>query len=159
MHSTSRGLKQSHKKGKTDFVFYALTQNIHVHYNVHIMDIKRTLSISEARKKIFEIAEDVQKPSTHYTLTEKGRPKAVLMSADEFESWRETIAVMHHFPDLKNDLKETDDDVRSGGYKNYMTLDEILNKRGYMVADRPQKKYAVRSTAKTKGGKRPRKAA
>ena len=48
------------------------------------MDAKTTLSISEARKKIFKIAEQVQKPATHYTLTEKGKPKAVMMSAEEF---------------------------------------------------------------------------
>lgn len=35
------------------------------------MRIKTTIPISEARKKIFKIAEEVQKPDNYYTLTEK----------------------------------------------------------------------------------------
>jgi prevent-host-death family protein len=53
------------------------------------MKMKSTLSISEARKKFFTIAEDVQKPGAYYTLTERGRPKAVIVSADRFESLME----------------------------------------------------------------------
>lgn len=48
--------------------------------------MKTTLSISEARKKFFTIADDVQSPDTYYTLTERGRPKAVIVSADRFEA-------------------------------------------------------------------------
>ena len=58
------------------------------------MDAKNTMSISEARKRIFEIAEEVQKPDKYYTLTEKGKPKAVLMSAEEFDSIMETIEIL-----------------------------------------------------------------
>ena len=50
------------------------------------MDPKRTLSITEARKRIFEIIDEVQKPDTHYTLTEKGRPKAEILSVEKFDS-------------------------------------------------------------------------
>lgn len=50
------------------------------------MRTKTTLSISEARKKFFSIADDVQAPDTYYTLTERGRPKAVIVSADRFEA-------------------------------------------------------------------------
>jgi prevent-host-death family protein len=70
------------------------------------MTIKNTLSISEARKKIFKIAEETQKPGNYYTFTENGRPKVVLMSAEEFESWQETLEVMRDFPNLKEDIKE-----------------------------------------------------
>ncbi len=50
------------------------------------MKIKNTLPISEARKNIFSIAKEVQHPSTYYTLTEKGRPRVVILSAEKFES-------------------------------------------------------------------------
>jgi len=50
------------------------------------MKNKKTLSISEARKNIFDIAEEVQKPGVFYTLTEKGLPKAVVLSAEQFDS-------------------------------------------------------------------------
>lgn len=50
------------------------------------MNTKTTLSISEARKKFFSIADEVQSPEVYYTLTERGRPKAVIVSADRFEA-------------------------------------------------------------------------
>ncbi len=117
------------------------------------MDTKTTLSISEARKKIFKIAKETQKPSNYYTLTEKGRPKVVLMSADEFESWQETMEVIHEFPDLKKDIKETERAVKSGEYKNWTTLEELLIREGFVVAEKPRRKYGISSQRKTKRGK------
>lgn len=121
------------------------------------MDIKTTLSISEARKKIFEIAENVQKPSRYYTLTEKGRPKVVIMSAEEFESWQETLEVMQIFPDLEKDIKETKRDYRSGEYKKYATLEGIVAKENGVLKDKPKQKHGIRNKIKTASGKRSRK--
>ena len=118
------------------------------------METKTTLPISEARKKIFKIAEKVQKPSTHYTLTEKGKPKVVMMSAEEFESWQETLEVMRDFPGLEKTIKKVDKDVRSGGYKKYPTLEEVLSKYGFILADKSKIKYGVSSKVRTKSRKR-----
>ena len=115
-----------------------------------IMDAKTTLSISEARKRIFEIAEKVQKPDVHYTLMENGRPKAVIMSVEEFESWKETIEVMHDIPDLKKDIEEAEWDFKSGAYKGYSTLEEILAKEGFVLADKSKKKYGASHGAQAK---------
>ena len=49
------------------------------------MKTKTTLSISDARKNIFEIIDEVQKPNVYYTLTERGKPRAVVLSAEKFE--------------------------------------------------------------------------
>lgn len=49
------------------------------------MKIKNVLPITEARKKIFSIAEEVQKSNIYYTLTERGKPTVVILSAEEFE--------------------------------------------------------------------------
>jgi prevent-host-death family protein len=49
------------------------------------MRTKNILPITEARKNIFALAENVQSQKSYYTLTEHGRPKAVLVSAEKFE--------------------------------------------------------------------------
>jgi prevent-host-death family protein len=95
------------------------------------MDTKTTLSISEARKKIFKIAKMVQKPSTHYTLTEKGRPKVVVMSTDEFESWQETLEVIRDFPNLETDIKRAEREYKKG---DYSLLEDVLAKEGFVLA-------------------------
>ncbi|MBU4480846.1 type II toxin-antitoxin system Phd/YefM family antitoxin [Patescibacteria group bacterium] len=121
------------------------------------MNTKTTLSITEARKKFFDIAKEVQKPGQYFTLTERGRPKAVIMSAEEFESWQETLEVMREFPDLDKDIAEVDRAVKSGEYKNWTTLEELLKEYGYILADKGKNKYNVSIKNKAKGKKATRK--
>ncbi|MBU0648268.1 type II toxin-antitoxin system Phd/YefM family antitoxin [Patescibacteria group bacterium] len=89
------------------------------------MNTKTTLSISEARNKIFEIANEVQKPGVFYALTDRGRPKVVLLSAEEFESWMETLEVIKDFPELKRDLKKAREEYAKG---NYSELSNLIDK-------------------------------
>jgi len=107
------------------------------------MNTKTTLTITEARKNIFDVAKKVQKSGIHYTLTDKGRPKVVIMSAEEFESWQETLEVMRDFPNLDKEITEVDKAVKSGGYKKWATLDELKSK-----------KHGVHSLHKTKSSKK-----
>jgi len=100
------------------------------------MNTKTTLPISEARKKIFKIAEKVQKPSTYYILTEKGRPKVAFMSAEEFESWQETLEAIRDFPNLEKDIKKAENEYKRG---DYSTLESVLFKEGFVLADKAKK--------------------
>ncbi len=86
------------------------------------MNSKTTISISEARKKIFKIADEIQAPANYYFLTEKGKPKAVMMSAEEFESWAETLEVINDFPELKKDIKKAQEEYKKGDYINFEEL-------------------------------------
>lgn len=115
------------------------------------MDTKRTISISEARKRIFEIADEVQQPDTHYVLTENGKPKAVILSAEEFESLLETLDVIEEFPDLKKDIEQAEKEFSRG---DYITWEEFLAKEGYLVADRAKAKYGVSGRHHKKSPKR-----
>lgn len=95
------------------------------------MTSKRTISISEARKRIFDIAEEVQKPNHYYTFTENGKPKAVLMSADEFDSLMEDYELLCD-PGFQKRIQQAEEEYRRG---DYVTLDELEKELGY-VKDR-----------------------
>ncbi|OGK09331.1 hypothetical protein A2767_03810 [Candidatus Roizmanbacteria bacterium RIFCSPHIGHO2_01_FULL_35_10] len=112
------------------------------------MDIKTTLPITEVRKKLFNIVDEVEKRRTRFIVTEKGRPKAVIMSAEEFESMRETLDVLIENPDLPKIIEETEEDFKTGKYKKYPTLEEVLEEDGYLVKDKSNKKYEVRNKSK-----------
>jgi len=56
------------------------------------MRVKTTLSISAARKQLFTIASEVQESGVYYTLTERGKPTVVMVSASYFESLQEKQA-------------------------------------------------------------------
>lgn len=92
------------------------------------MDTKTTLPISQARGRIFDLAKQVQKPGRVYTFTEKGVPKAVMLSAEEYESLLETIEVLRIFPSLDKDIAQAHKDIKSGAYKKYTTLEQLLAK-------------------------------
>ena len=119
------------------------------------MNSKTTIPISEARKKIFLIAEEVQKPDTHYTLTQRGRPKAVIMSADDFDAWQETMEIMSD-PELMEEIRQTKEDFEKGRMDKFITLEELTDSLGYKIADKTSKKY-VSGKIKKKGKKTIRK--
>jgi len=103
------------------------------------MKNKKTLSISEARKNIFEIAEEVQKPGSYYTLTEKGKPKAVILSADGFDNLLDDLDIMSD-PGLMDRIRRSEEEIERG---EYVTWDELKKKLGFvdheaiMVRDAP----------------------
>ena len=120
------------------------------------MNTKTTLSISEARKNIFDIVEAVQKPGVHYTFTANGKPNAVLMSAEEYESWAETLEVLRDFPDLDKHVAEADHAVKTGAYKTWFTLDELKKDWGFSVADKSKNKYGIHASRRAKSAKKHR---
>lgn len=52
-----------------------------------------TLSISEAKMKLSSLVDAVAATDDEVVITKNGRPVAVLVSPDEFEGWRETMAI------------------------------------------------------------------
>lgn len=84
----------------------------------------KTLSLSEAKAKLSGLVEDVERRDEEVVITRNGRPAAVLVSPDEYESWKETQAIRSD----KDFLKE----IRKGlaalkGRKSALyTLDELF---------------------------------
>ena len=50
----------------------------------------RVLTLSEAKAHLSRLVADLEKKEEELVITRNGRPAAVLISADEYESWRET---------------------------------------------------------------------
>jgi len=53
----------------------------------------KTLPLSEVKMKLSALVDSVCATEQEVVITKNGRPVAVLVSPDEFESWRETAAV------------------------------------------------------------------
>ena len=56
-----------------------------------------------------------------YIITVKGRPAAILMSIDEFESWQETNEILSD-PNALKEIKEGEEAIERG---EYVTLEEL----------------------------------
>ncbi len=56
-------------------------------------DVK-TLAFTEARKDLSKLVDEVSRVHEYVVITKQGRPKAVVMSAEEFEGWQETLEIL-----------------------------------------------------------------
>lgn len=112
--------------------------------------IRKTLSATDARKDFFKILEKVNEPDGTYVLTLGGRPRAVIMSIDEYAKWQETIEIMND-PEIMKDLKEAEEEFKRG---EYVSLEEILAEEGLLVRDVPKQKYVVSRQGKKKSPKK-----
>ena len=113
-----------------------------------MINTKTTISISEARKRIFDIADEVQAPNKVYTLTAGGRPKAVIMSAEEYESWAETMEVLRDCPDIFDRIAESDRAVKTGDWSNFISWEDI--KKEWKITAPKTKKYGLSNTGTKK---------
>ena len=83
----------------------------------------KTLSLSEAKMKLSEVIENVHSTDEEIVITKNGRPSAVLVSPDEFYSWKETVDIKSDV-DLMNEIKKGLLTLKSKS-KLY-TLEELL---------------------------------
>ena len=69
----------------------------------------RVLSLSEAKAHLSRLVADLEKEEDELVITRNGRPAAVLISADEYESWRETREIRHNralMTEIKQGLRQ-----------------------------------------------------
>ncbi len=84
----------------------------------------KTLSLSEAKMKLSGLIEAVQATDEEVVITKNGSPAAVLVSPDEFESWRETLAVRSDVA-LMSEIKSGLKALKAKKGRLY-TLEELL---------------------------------
>ncbi|MGB3941020.1 MAG: type II toxin-antitoxin system Phd/YefM family antitoxin [Candidatus Manganitrophaceae bacterium] len=87
----------------------------------------KTLSLSEAKMKLsglIGLIEMVNTTDEEIVITKNGRAAAVLVSADEYESWKETMAIRSDLA-LMDEIKEGVRGLKRKKTKLY-TLDELI---------------------------------
>ena len=85
----------------------------------------KTLSLSEAKMKLSGLVDLVNSTDEEVIITKNGRPAAVLVSPEEFEGWKETIAIRSDkalMKEIKTGLRE----LKKGKVAVY-TLEELFS--------------------------------
>lgn len=78
-----------------------------------LLDMAKIVPFTEARANLTELLDDVEDRQEHVLITRNGRPSAVMLSADEYESLEETLEILQD-KDLMEALRKSEDDVRAG---------------------------------------------
>lgn len=81
----------------------------------------QTLPITKARAELTTLVENARKKLDEYVITVNGLPAAVIISAAEYESWKETLEIMSD-PGLMQAIREGEEDIKKG---RYVTLEEL----------------------------------
>ena len=81
----------------------------------------KTLPITRAREDLTSLVENVSRKLDEYIITVNGSPAAVLISAAEYESWKETIEILSD-KKLMRSIKEGEEDFKKG---NFVTFEQL----------------------------------
>lgn len=84
----------------------------------------KTLSLSEVKMKLSGLVEAVRNTDEEIVITKNGSPAAVLISPDEYESWKETIGVRSD-ASLMSEIRKGLKELREKKARLY-TLEELL---------------------------------
>ncbi len=87
-----------------------------------------TLTITQAKAHFLELIRDLDKRLERFLITKQGKPAAVVMNADEFEGWLETLEIVSDKKALK-ELRKAKKELELGRTK---TFEEVVG--------RPQKR-------------------
>lgn len=72
-----------------------------------------TKSVTEAKAHFLELIRAAEERSGRFVITRAGRPAAVLMNADEYEGWLETLALVSD-PKARAELREAMRELEAG---------------------------------------------
>ena len=84
----------------------------------------KALSVSEAKMKLSGLIDTVNATDEEIVITKNGRPAAVLVSPEEFESLKETVAIRSDLP-LMKEIKKGVRALKMRKAKLY-TLEELF---------------------------------
>ena len=90
------------------------------------LDMAKMVPFTEARARLSELLDEIEKRHEHVVITRSGRPVAVLVPADEHEVLEETLEILQD-ESLLGALRESEQDVKAGRVK---TLDEVRRDLG-----------------------------
>lgn len=86
----------------------------------------QVISVTEARKKLLKLVDQVDEEYTRVDLTKNGKVKATLVSPDYLDSLEETIYTLENSMD---DIKKAEKEIAKGNYVTLEELEKDLEKR------------------------------
>ena len=86
----------------------------------------RTVPFTEARARLSELLDELERRHEHVVITRNGRPAAVLVPAGEQEALEETLEILQD-EGILDALRESEEDVKAG---RLTTLREVRRELG-----------------------------
>ncbi len=88
-------------------------------------NLASTLAANEARTNFYELLDEVRDNLRRFTITHRGKARAIIMPIDELESWQETLDVITENPNIVKDLAKSRKEFKEG---KFISLDNLIKK-------------------------------
>ena len=85
----------------------------------------KVLPLSEVKMKLSQLVEEVSSLDEEITITRNGKPVAIIVSPDEFDSWKETLAIRAD-AELMAEIRRGLEDIKKK--RKLYTLEELFTK-------------------------------
>jgi len=82
----------------------------------------KILPLAEAKAKLSQLVAEVSQTDEEISITRNGRAAAVLVSHDEFESWKETTAILSD-PEFRDEIRKGIKALRARRAKTFRSKD------------------------------------
>ena len=83
----------------------------------------KVLPLSEVKMKLSQLVEEVLSLDEEITITRNGKPVAIIVSPDEFDSWKETLAIRAD-TELMAEIRRGLEDIKKK--RKLYTLEELF---------------------------------
>ena len=89
-----------------------------------------TLPITEVRNNLLDLVRETKDVLERVIITKNGKPEAVLLSYDEYESWLETLEIGRDTA-LMEDIQEAKADIKAGRVHTYADILKIMKAKPF----------------------------
>ena len=86
----------------------------------------KNIPLKKLRPNLPKVMEEIDSKMTRFIVTKRGKPAALMMSIDDYESLLETLDILSN-TGLRKDIKAAEEDIKKG---NIRSLDEIDKELG-----------------------------
>lgn len=86
--------------------------------------LSAVLPANEARANFYQLLTEVGESFRRFTITHRGRAKAIVMPIEDVEAWEETLEILSD-KKLMSDVKKSKEDYKKG---RFITLEQLEKK-------------------------------
>lgn len=104
----------------------------------------KTLPITKAREELTTLVDKASKLLNEYIITVNGSPAAVIMSAVEYESWKETVGILAD-PQFMKAIKQGEKDLAEGRVYEWEDVKKELGLKSTNVPDKTHRSSKKRT--------------
>ena len=83
----------------------------------------KVIPLSEVKMKLGQLVEEVSSRDEEITITHNGKPVAIIVSPDAFDSWKETLAIRAD-AELMEEIRRGLEDIKKK--RKLYTLEELF---------------------------------